>query len=329
MCTSGTLVCMGELLVDFSATTTDEAGRVLYTRNPGGAPANVAAAASKLGLSVMFIGKVGADALGTLARDALAATGVNVDHVIADRYTSTTLAFVDIDPMTAERSFSFSRKPGADTQLRPEDISTELATGCRALHVGSVSLSAEPVRSATFALVDAAQEAGRLISFDPNYRASLWPSKESAKDEIKRMMSRAQIVKLSLEEAQMLVGSGEDLQELAYAILAMGPHFVAITLGNEGAFLSTRTSSSHVDSFTVHALDTTGAGDVFWGATLAWLLGVHEVRTVDDLDILSDSDLRSCGRYACAAASVSVERMGGMLSAPTAREVAERLVAEA
>ena len=328
MCGPFTLVTMGELLVDFTATKQDDAGRVLYTRNPGGAPANVAAAASKLGLKVSFIGKVGADALGTFAKEALSETGVNTSSVISDPYTSTTLAFVDIDPQTGEHTFSFSRKPGADTQLRPEDVPLDLAAAARALHMGSVSLSAEPVRSAVYAAVEAAKAAGKLISFDPNYRPCLWPSKESAFDQIRRMMAQVDIAKLSLDEAIMLVGEGEDLQEIAYALLAMGPHFVAITLGDKGAFLSTRTASAKVASFTAQAVDTTGAGDVFWGATLAWLLGAHEVRTVDDLDVLTDSDLNACGRYACAAASLSVEHLGGMSATPTAREVAARLVRE-
>lgn len=321
------VVAVGELIVDFTQSGTSESGQILFERNPGGAPANVVVTASKLGLTASFIGKVGADPQGDYLRRSLEEARVNVDSVISEPFAFTTVSFAELDPETGERRTCFARKPGADTLLRPEEVNLSLVRSCRVLHFGGVSLTDDPARSSTLFAVEEAENSGALISYDPNYRAALWKSVAAAADEMSDVLSHADLVKLSVDEAHAIFGT-ESIEGAAYATLARGPRLVAITLGADGAFLATRDAKAYVEAFPAAVVDVTGAGDVFWGAALAWLVGAHEVRTAADIDAMTSDELAACGRYACAAASISVERRGGIPSVPTAREVAERLARE-
>lgn len=339
------LAALGELLIDFTqvsaannegaATAADPStsaatgeAATLFRRNAGGAPANVLAMAAHLGLTTQFIGKIGADAQGAFLRAALEREGVGTSGLVEDARAFTTLAFVEVDPATGERTFSFARKPGADTLLRPEEIHLETLRSCRVLHVGSVSLTDDPARSATLFAVDEAADAGALISYDPNYRADLWPSVQAALDEMSGIMGSADLVKMNLEEATLICGA-TTAEDAAQAILARGASLAAVTLGNEGALLATRTCSVRTAACPCRASDTTGAGDAFWGAALAWLLHERNVRTHEDLDELTADELAECGAVACAAAACCVERPGGIPSMPSASEVRERMASVA
>ena len=180
------VTALGELLIDFTDSGLSPAGMQLCERNPGGAPANVLAALARFGHQTAFLGKVGADMHGDFLRDTLMTAGIDVRGLISDPEVFTTLAFVALDP-GGERSFSFARKPGADTCLRQEELDCQRLRDTRVLHIGSLSMTREPVRSATVAAVHIARDAGAVISYDPNYRASLWPSREAAEEQMRRL----------------------------------------------------------------------------------------------------------------------------------------------
>ena len=180
------VTALGELLIDFTDSGLSPAGMQLFERNPGGAPANVLAALARFGHQTAFLGKVGADMHGDFLRDTLMTAGIDVRGLISDPEVFTTLAFVALDP-GGERSFSFARKPGADTCLRQEELDCQRLRDTRVLHIGSLSMTREPVRSATVAAVHMARDAGAVISYDPNYRASLWPSQEAAEEQMRRL----------------------------------------------------------------------------------------------------------------------------------------------
>lgn len=308
------IAALGELVVDFTQVGTSPAGRALFERNPGGAPANVLAHASRLGLSTQFIGKVGADAAGSFLRSTLEDAGVGTDGLLTDAAASTTLAFVEVSPSDGERSFSFMRAPGADTLLRADEVGLDLLHRCRILHVGSLSLTSEPARSTTLFAVEEAGEFGALISYDPNYRADVWPSRGVASDEIAGLLAAADLVKINREEVELVCGTvGVSIaseREAAETLLARGPRLVAITLGAQGAYLATRGAQARVAAVPCEVVDTTGAGDAFWGAALAWLVRERGVQTAADLDALSTEDLAACGSYACTAAAACVGYRG-------------------
>ena len=275
------VVAIGELLIDFTPVSgslpkTSDVGnnglaRPCFEQNPGGAPANVAVAAAQMGKRAAFIGKVGEDAFGRFLRETLASRGVDVSGLVSTDAYPTTLAFVHLD-VSGERSFSFYRKPSADVMLESDDVDPELLSQTKLFHFGSVSMTADPSRTATLASVRAARNAGAIITYDPNLRLSLWHSQEEAKEVILGAMQYADVLKVSDEELTFL--TGETSIEAGVEALRRYHQcaIVLVTRGAEGCYYSARCGSGSVPSYAVHAIDTTGAGDAFVGAFVSELL---------------------------------------------------------
>ncbi len=318
------LVALGELLIDFTQAGCSQAGQALFERNAGGAPANVAVQAARLGIRAQFVGRVGADMHGDYLRRCLVEHGVGASSVTRDSEAFTTLAFVEVDGRTGERAFSFARKPGADTRLCPDDLPVEALRACKVLHVGSLSLTDEPARAATLRAVELARGAGALVSYDPNYRASLWSSRQEALGRMACLLGQADLVKMNEEEARLLCGT-EDPKAAARRVLERGASLAAVTLGPDGALVATRSACVRVPSPACTPRDTTGAGDSFWGALLFQLVHVLGVRTPSELACLDEPALYAAARFACAAASLCVERPGGIPAMPSGAEVAVRM----
>ena len=161
------ITALGEILIDYTPMPKSPAGMQVFEQNPGGAPANVLACAAKLGREAAFIGKIGCDMQGEFLRQTLVDAGIDDRGVVSDSNYFTTLAFVSLSP-SGERSFAFARKPGADTQLRADELDVELLGQTAILHVGSLSLTDEPARTATLRAIETAKAAGAVISYDPN-----------------------------------------------------------------------------------------------------------------------------------------------------------------
>ena len=142
------VTAMGELLIDFATKSTDAAGYPTLAGNPGGAPGNLLAALNAYGCKTAFLGKVGEDVFGRLLLKTLETAGISTQGIVVDPEVFTTLAFVTLDA-AGNRSFSFARKPGADTRLRFEELDLSLIDGCRDFHFGTLSLTDEPVKTAT------------------------------------------------------------------------------------------------------------------------------------------------------------------------------------
>ncbi len=307
-----TVVCLGEILVDFTSVGISDAGQPLYECNPGGAPANVAAAVARLGGRSAFIGTVGSDPFGVFLRTALVNCGVDVRGLGVCAEHHTTLAFVNLAP-DGERSFSFCRSPGADTTLSPESLDPDLLTGCRFLHVGSLSLTREPARSATMAAIERVRASGGLICVDPNWRPNLWPDRDTGIRAMKSLVQHADILKVSDEELPLLTGTS-DPEYGARLLLQQGPSLVLVTLGKDGAFVSSAADSFRVPAPEVSVLDTTGAGDSFVGGLL------FRLSLMED-PLHSDSGaLRSAVAFANAVAALCVTRRGAISALPDLQE---------
>ena len=261
------IVALGELLIDFTEAGISKNGMKLFEQNPGGAPANLLTVASHMGYRTSFIGKIGTDMHGDFLKKTLQNEGIDTGALVEDERYFTTLAFVEIDE-NGERNFSFARKPGADTQLEVSDLDQKLLSDCRIFHFGSLSLTQEPSRGTTLEAVRIAKEAGALISYDPNYRASLWADTETAVAQMKAAIPLADVMKVSDEESLLLTGAG-DYDEAADRLLESGLKLVAIRLGSKGVLIATPESRQTVGGFAVDAVDTTGAGDSFWGGFLS------------------------------------------------------------
>lgn len=289
----------------------------LFEQNPGGAPANVLAALCNLGFQTAFIGKVGDDMHGALLKDTLDKAGIDTTGLIVDDSVFTTLAFVSLQ--NGERNFSFARKPGADTQLRPEEVKEEIVKNTKIFHCGSLSLTDEPARSATFHAVKMAKEAGALISYDPNYRAPLWNSVEEAKEQMRSMIPYADIMKISDEETALLTDYS-DPKEAAQALLDQGVACVVVTLGKDGALLKTAQVEIVEKGKERKVVDTTGAGDSFWGGILSRFAkdGISPAE-------ITEEKAREYVRFANAVAGLCVEKRGAIPAMPTLEQVLAEL----
>ncbi|MDQ6420304.1 PfkB family carbohydrate kinase [Paenibacillus sp. LHD-117] len=275
------VVALGELLIDFTPHGESEQGQPLYERNPGGAPANVLAALSKLGVRTAFIGSVGDDAFGRFLADTLRGSGINVEGLIVTEEAQTTLAFVHLDP-GGDRSFTFCRKPGADQLLRTEQIDRGLVGGTRLFHFGSISMTNEPSRTATLEAAALAKESGAVVSYDPNLRLSLWRDAEHARAAILEGMALADVVKVSEEELLFLTGTDELDAGSMQLMEQYGMKLLLVTLGPDGSYCRTTSVdgaalTARNGGFKVDVVDTTGSGDAFFGGVLYRLLGEDDL----------------------------------------------------
>ncbi len=314
------VTALGEILIDFTSAGLSPAGQVLYERNAGGAPANVAAAVARLGGRSAFIGKTGKDDFGTFLRATLDAYGIETRGMQTAKEQHTTLAFVTLAP-GGERSFSFYRNPGADTQLSPDELDVALLSDTRFLHIGSLSLTHDSARAATIAAIKKVRESGGYISYDPNWRAPLWDSRETGIRMMKSLFPYANMVKVSDEELKLLFDT-EDYSAGAAKILAEGAQLVLVTLGPKGVFYKTAREEGVVGVPKVAVVDTTGAGDSFVGGLLYRLS-----RCPDGTNPFSKSqdELEADLRFANAVASLCVTKRGAIPAMPALDDVTEFL----
>jgi fructokinase len=308
------LVTLGELLVDFTECGISENNQRLFEQNPGGAVANVACAASRLGIKTSFIGKIGNDMHGAFLASTLQNIGVNIDNLILSDEVFTTLAFVALNK-SGERIFSFARKPGADTCLKAEEIHRDLLSQCRIFHVGSLSMTDNPAREATLNAVETAKQNGVIISYDPNYREMLWQSKSDAMIHMRSILQYADFVKISDEETILLTDCEDPKQALKY-LLSNGARIAVVTLGDRGAMLGFDGMYAEIPAFKVpEVVDTTGAGDAFWGAFLSRVLKGVPINTLN-IDILTEYV-----RFSNAAAALCVTKRGAIPAMPKEEEI--------
>ena len=306
------ITTIGEILIDMTQSGLDENVVYHFAANPGGAPANVAVAAAKLGAETAFVGCVGRDAFGDILRDTLKKHGVDIGGLQVTEETSTTLAIVTVDGK-GERSFSFCRKPGADTRMDVHKA-LEAVRDAGILHFGSVSLTDPRCRDTVVTTVQRARQDGTLITYDPNYRASLWQSEDEAILQMRAVLPLCDIVKISDQETALLTGR-EDPHEAAKALLDLGVKLAVVTLGAEGALWRYGDMEGAAPGFRVKVADTNGAGDTFFGAFLS------RIARRGGLDGLTAAELNEYVRFANRAASLTTSRPGAIPAMPTLDEV--------
>ena len=297
----------------------DSEGYPTMEAHPGGAPANFLAALNKFGATTAFLGKVGDDAFGKMLQNTLDGVGIGTTGLVIDPSVFTTLAFVTLDA-TGDREFSFARKPGADTQIRFEEIRLDLIDEAKVFHFGTLSLTAEPARSATVQAVSYAKSKGKLITFDPNLRKPLWDSLADAKDQMIWGLQQADVVKISDEEVEFLFGLGVN-DGAKYILDNFGVSLVFVTCGADGCYYSNGSACGHVPSLSgIHVIDTTGAGDIFGGSAVWKLLQFDKAPA-----LLTDSELQETVSFACTSAGLSTTKPGGISSVPDYDEIMARL----
>jgi fructan beta-fructosidase len=309
------VIAIGEVLIDFTPAGQSEGGNEQFECNPGGAPANVVVALSRLGAKTALVSKVGEDHFGSLLQHTLLSCEVDVTALSTTTEANTTLAFVHLDG-NGERSFSFYRRPGADTLLCTADVPFDRVQNCRILHFGSLSMTHEPARSATREAVVKAKEAGALLSFDPNIRIALWESNDKAKQNILWGMNYADILKISEEELGFITGTTDVEKGSQELQQQFGIALIVVTLAEKGCYYRVAGHDGYVPGFQVKVIDTTGAGDAFLGCLLYQIL-----QTDHALNQLTRQQITSMLTFANAGGALVTTRKGALLSMPTKEEM--------
>ena len=154
--------------------------------------------------------------------------------------------------------------------LCKEDISDEALKAAKIVHFGSVSLTADPSRTATLDAAARAKKLGATITYDPNYRANLWKNKEDAIAQMKAPLPLVDILKVSDEELPLLTGT-TDCESGTAQLAQNGIRLIFVTLGANGVFYRFGDKTGHVAGVPCKVGDTNGAGDTFFGAALSKL----------------------------------------------------------
>jgi fructokinase len=308
----GKIVALGEVVSDIYRGEELSEVELGFVARPGGAPANVAVAASRLGSQAAFVGSVGEDLFGDFILRALESEGIETGGVSRQSPpTRTSLAFVEIDE-SGDRAFTFYRSnPAADELLSAEDVTEDLVSGASFVNFGSIPLIREPVRSATHRIADLARELDVPVAFDVNLREHLWESLDAAREAVDPLLDLSTIVKMGDDELSPLLGT-DDVEEAAKKLLDRGVPLVLISKGPEGAFYATREFGGEVPNFDVdEVVDATGAGDAFLAATLVHLSG----------EPFEEERVREAVLRGCAAGALTCTGFGAMSALPTKSEL--------
>jgi sugar/nucleoside kinase (ribokinase family) len=302
------LYSIGEMLIDF----TPGGAPGTYVRNPGGAPANVAIAAAKNGLTAGMCCKVGDDDFGRFLLETLEQYHVKALSPALCSQAVTTMAFVTIAP-DGDRSFTFARKPGADMFIQESDVKEEDIAQSVIVHAGSFSLASPPASDATAKALRLGREKNKLVSFDVNYRGVLWEDEEQCAVEVRKILPYVDLLKISQEEADM-VGGEKGLPALMerYGITA-----VVETLGGGGARCWHEGKVLESAGKKCTCVDATGAGDAFWGGFLSYL----RLQGVETASQITDSILQKALAYGNAAGGLCVQGKGAIPSLPTREQI--------
>ena len=307
------ITALGELLIDFAERGISEQGNQILEVCPGGAPCNMLSMASKLGKKTAFIGKIGTGIHGTMLRATIKEAGIDDRGLVGDPDVHTTLAFVHTLE-GGEREFSFHRDPGADMMLRADELDEELIRSSKVFHFGTLSMTDEPVISATKRALEVAKEAGCIISFDPNLRELLWSDIEDAKKAMEYGFAYCDILKIADNEIQFVTGREDYDEGISYLLEKYNIPLVFLTLGKDGSRAYYKGGRIEVKGYTVDTIETTGAGDTFCGSTVSKVLE----KGIDNLD---EESLKEILDFANAAAAIVTTRRGAIRSMPYADEV--------
>ena len=309
------VTALGELLIDFTENGVSGQGNPLFEANPGGAPCNVLAMLTKLGHKTAFIGKVGDDFFGKQLKEAIEEVGIDSTGLCMDKEIHTTLAMVHTYP-DGDRDFSFYRNPGADMMLKESEVREELIKESKLFHFGTLSMTHEEVRKATKKAIQIAEEAGNIISFDPNLREPLWNSLDEAKEQILYGLSHCHILKISDNEIQWLTGQEDYTDGVKWILERYQIPLILVSMGKEGSRAYYGGKMVEVKPFIQkNTIETTGAGDTFCGCVLHYICE-------HGLDNLTEENLFEMLQFANAAASIITTRKGALRVMPEEKEIA-------
>ncbi|MBT5185301.1 MAG: carbohydrate kinase [Kordiimonadaceae bacterium] len=304
------VISYGEVLIDMLSNklgSDHDNGQESFTKFPGGAPANVAAAVSRLGGEGYFVGKISTDMFGQFLKKSLNAIGVKTDYVTYTDTESTALAFVSLDE-NGERSFEFYRDNTADMNYRISDFKTEWFEGNGIFHACSNTLTSKDTFKVTMAGLQMAKNNDWIVSFDVNLRINLWAVDADPASRIWQCLSHANLIKFSKEEFEYL--AGDDDEQSVLAKIFQSALLVLITDGGNPLRYFTKDGEGELLPPISDIVDSTAAGDAFVGGLL-YSLAKDQV-TASDLENfkVSSPELENALRFASRCGAYTVTKKG-------------------
>ncbi|MEO0986536.1 MAG: carbohydrate kinase [Cyanobacteria bacterium J06639_14] len=310
------IICLGECLIDrlFEIGQNPHNALEKWIDYPGGAPANVATAIAKLGTPTRMVSCLGKDDLGDWLVQVVEAQGVHCQiQQVADAPTRVVLVERD---ETGNRQFVGFNNPDpsafADAYLAPEWIDGIDFTGVEYLVMGTLGLAYPTTARAMKLARDKAQQVRTKIVIDLNWRPVFWPDEAIAPKTIRTFLQAADLLKLSLEEAQWLLDTDSTAE-----ICQQFPNLQAVLLtdGGNGSTCATRHHRVSLPAFAVDSIDTTGAGDAFLAGILHQLCqkGWDSLQATDKIEEIL--------RYASAVGALTTLKPGAIAAQPTPQDI--------
>jgi len=311
---SPAIICLGEALIDF---TPPELGESIIASKrlilaAGGAPANVAVGLARLGCPTGFVGKVGNDFFGHFLQGILADNGVDTSSLLFETRANTGLAFVTWN-RGHEAEYLFYRNPSADTLLEPADLDKTYFSQAKVLQFGSLMLATEPSGSAVMAALSICFEAGVLLAYDMNLRATAWSDREAARAAVSKPLEFTHILKLNRNELEFMTGE-TDPSKGAKLIWHDQFKLIVVTLDSAGCYYRTANAEGFVEAFPAQVVDTVGAGDGF-------LAGLLDQLWRNDFNFEDKAGIEKACRQAAAIGAIVVSRAGAIPAMPSRAEV--------
>ena len=292
-------------MIEFNQT---RPGERAYLQGFGGDTSNMIIAAARSGAATAYVTRVGDDEFGRMLLDLWTKERVSTRGVIVDRQAPTGAYFVSHGPQG--HVFSYLRAGSAASRLTPADL-PDFIESARFVHASGISMAISA--SAANTVLAAFRKAKGEIAFDPNLRLKLWPL-ERAREMIGAAAAMADYFFPSIEDARALSGVESPEANLDWAH-RLGAKVVFLKLGADGVLVSDGTKQEEISGIRIKAVDATGAGDCFCGATLARLA--------------AGDSIWDAARYANAAAALATTGFGAVDPLPRPDAVRSLLASRA
>lgn len=261
------ILAIGEILADLFGR--EEDGKLNFTAFCGGAPFNMAVNARRAGAEVGFIGRVGDDPIGRFVISQAEKADLNYLEIQKDPVKSTTIAVVSVT--NGERDFAFLRHDTADYCVSLCNVDFGRFRDLQVVHLGSLMLSERRGRRLAAAVVDEAKRIGAKLSFDMNFRRDIFRDLNAARRAYASVVKASDILKFS--EDELFLYTGKDDLDAAVRAVGKTNGLIVVTRGERGSVCYGTESVVEAVGERVTPVDTTGAGDAFFGTFVAALEG--------------------------------------------------------
>lgn len=270
------LISFGELLVDMI---TNEEEALLseaeqFSKFFGGSAGNVAVNSKRLGAKTRMLTRVGKDPFGDFLLNELQRENVNIETIQIDQKRKTPLVFVNKTSKTP----AWLAYRDADKYIEFNNNVKTLVNKTKIIYLTTFILSQNPSRETALKVLEMiSDDKEKLLAFDPCYRPILWPEEDDGEKLVKKIISKADFIKPSLDDAKYLFGP-DTPENYIDKYLQVGANIVILTMGEDGVLVSDGKDEFRLKVYSKKVVDVTGAGDSFWAGFISGILDGRKVK---------------------------------------------------